>query len=92
MNGCRFSIDHLVLIMVTLVKNLEKKTQRFKFFVVVLFYLPVFLCRHSLLLPDLGITDFGNYSCVAENSLGRDRGFMHLSGQKHLWSVMQADK
>jgi len=37
--------------------------------------------RHSLLLKDLGITDFGNYSCVAENSLGRDRGFMLLSGK-----------
>eukprot|EP00090_Calanus_glacialis_P046240 TRINITY_DN8974_c0_g1_i4.p1 TRINITY_DN8974_c0_g1~~TRINITY_DN8974_c0_g1_i4.p1 ORF type:complete len:151 (-),score=37.50 TRINITY_DN8974_c0_g1_i4:35-448(-) len=37
--------------------------------------------RHTLILQNLAITDFGNYSCMADNSLGRDRGFIQLSGR-----------
>ena len=34
------------------------------------------------MLQNLAITDFGNYSCMADNSLGRDRGFIQLSGEE----------
>ena len=40
------------------------------------------MCRHTLILQNLAITDFGNYSCMADNSLGRDRGFIQLSGKE----------
>ena len=30
--------------------------------------------KHTLVVNSLAITYFGNYSCVAENSIGRDRG------------------
>jgi hypothetical protein len=39
------------------------------------------MCRHTLKLQNLAITDFGNYSCMADNSLGRERGFIELSGK-----------
>ena len=42
------------------------------------------MCRHTLILQNLAITDFGNYSCMADNSLGRDRGFIQLSGKKFM--------
>ena len=32
-------------------------------------------------MHNLQITDFGNYSCVADNGLGRDRASILLSGQ-----------
>jgi len=37
--------------------------------------------RHTLILHNLQITDFGNYSCVADNGLGRDRASLLLSGK-----------
>ena len=40
------------------------------------------MCSHTLILQNLAITDFGNCSCMAENSLGRDRGFIQLSGKE----------
>jgi len=43
--------------------------------------------RHTLLLQNLAITDFGNYSCMADNSLGRDRGFIELSGRPQQVSI-----
>jgi len=38
--------------------------------------------RHTLILHNLQITDFGNYSCVADNGLGRDRASLLLSGMQ----------
>ncbi len=36
--------------------------------------------KHVLVLRSVGETDFGNYSCVAQNSLGRERGYIEVSG------------
>ena len=36
--------------------------------------------RHRLVIVDVGENDFGNYSCLAENELGRTRGYIELSG------------
>ena len=38
--------------------------------------------RHRLVIASVSQTDFGNYSCLAENDLGKSRGFIHLSGKK----------
>merc|ERR1712228_1014058 len=37
--------------------------------------------RHTLTLTNLAVTDFGNYSCMADNSLGRGWGFLYISGK-----------
>ena len=37
--------------------------------------------RHVLTLRDVKETDFGNYSCMAHNSLGRYRGSIEVSGE-----------
>ncbi|XP_017478456.1 PREDICTED: neural cell adhesion molecule 1 [Rhagoletis zephyria] len=37
--------------------------------------------RHTLTIRHIQQEDFGNYSCVAENSLGRSRKYMELSGR-----------
>lgn len=42
---------------------------------------------HTLVVKSLAITDFGNYSCMAENNLGRNRGFIHLSGRPQQVSI-----
>lgn len=39
--------------------------------------------RHVLILRNVRETDFGNYSCTADNSLGRQRGFIDVSGRPH---------
>ena len=39
-------------------------------------------CRHRLVIVEVGDTDFGNYSCLAENELGKTRGYIELSGEK----------
>ena len=36
--------------------------------------------RHVLTLRNVREVDFGNYSCAADNSLGRERGFIDVSG------------
>jgi len=40
-----------------------------------------FGARHRLVLAGVSQQDFGNYSCFAENDLGRSRGYIHLSGK-----------
>ncbi|XP_033165513.1 MAM domain-containing glycosylphosphatidylinositol anchor protein 1 isoform X1 [Drosophila mauritiana] len=37
--------------------------------------------RHMLTIRHIQQEDFGNYSCVADNSLGRSRKYMELSGR-----------
>lgn len=37
--------------------------------------------RHVLVIRDVKETDFGNYSCMADNSLGRQRGSVEVSGE-----------
>ena len=36
--------------------------------------------RHTLVLRKVNEGDFGNYSCSAENALGRSRAFIEVSG------------
>ena len=40
--------------------------------------------RHVLTIRNVRETDFGNYSCAADNSLGRERGFTDVSGESVL--------
>ena len=44
--------------------------------------------KHVLILKDVKETDFGNYSCMADNSLGRKRGTIEVSGE-YLYIVIQ---
>ncbi|XP_046382563.1 neural cell adhesion molecule 1-like isoform X1 [Ischnura elegans] len=37
--------------------------------------------RHTLILRKVKSTDFGNYSCLADNSLGKTRQYVELSGK-----------
>lgn len=37
--------------------------------------------KHTLTIKNVQGADFGNYSCVAENSLGRTKKYMELSGR-----------
>lgn len=37
--------------------------------------------RHQLVILTVGDKDFGNYSCLAENGLGKSRGYIELSGR-----------
>lgn len=39
--------------------------------------------KHVLLLRNLREQDFGNYSCLADNSLGREKKHLELSGSPH---------
>ena len=41
--------------------------------------------RHSMVIRQAAKTDFGNYSCSAENSLGRSRAFIEVSGEQMLF-------
>ena len=38
---------------------------------------------HKLILHNLAVTDFGNYSCRAENSFGKKKAFIFLSGNEN---------
>lgn len=38
--------------------------------------------RHTLAIRRVGREDFGNYSCSAENDLGRARAFVEVSGER----------
>ena len=46
-------------------------------------YTEHFGIRHTLVLRKVQREDFGNYSCRAENSLGRSRAFIELSGKNN---------
>ena len=37
--------------------------------------------RHRLVIARVSERDLGNYSCFAENDLGKSRGFIELSGK-----------
>lgn len=37
--------------------------------------------KHTLTIKNVQSTDFGNYSCVADNNLGRAKKYMELSGE-----------
>ena len=43
-------------------------------------HMEVYGNRHVLTLKQVKETDFGNYSCMADNSLGRERGSIEVSG------------
>jgi hypothetical protein len=38
--------------------------------------------RHSLIIRKVQPSDFGNYSCEADNKLGRSKRHMELSGNR----------
>ncbi|KAI5736214.1 hypothetical protein M8J76_001087 [Diaphorina citri] len=40
--------------------------------------------KHTLTIKNVQSTDFGNYSCVADNNLGRAKKYMELSGKPSL--------
>ena len=44
-------------------------------------HMEVYGNRHVLTLKKVKETDFGNYSCMADNSLGRERGSIEVSGK-----------
>lgn len=44
--------------------------------------------RYVLLLKNVRETDFGNYSCMADNSLGRSRGSIEVSGRPHAAKII----
>ena len=44
--------------------------------------------KHVLILKNVRETDFGNYSCMADNSLGRSRGSIEVSGRPHAAKII----
>lgn len=51
-------------------------------------HMEVYGNRHVLTLKKVKETDFGNYSCMADNSLGRDRGSIEVSGRPHRAKIL----
>ena len=45
--------------------------------------------RHVLILRHVSETDFGNYSCSADNSLGTQRGSIEVSGKCTLSTILE---
>lgn len=41
--------------------------------------------RHTLIIRKVKYEDFGNYSCVADNAIGKSRQHLILSGKKSLF-------
>lgn len=41
--------------------------------------------KNSLVIRSARREDFGNYSCSAENKLGRARAFVEVSGEKEIY-------
>lgn len=37
--------------------------------------------RHTLIVRKVQASDFGNYSCVADNVVGKSRAYVELSGE-----------
>ena len=44
--------------------------------------------RHVLTLKNVREVDFGNYSCMADNSLGRQWGAIEVSGRPHVARIV----
>ena len=44
--------------------------------------------RHVLTLKNVREVDFGNYSCMADNSLGRQWGQIEVSGRPHVARIV----
>lgn len=40
--------------------------------------------RHTLIIRKVYNQDFGNYSCNAENPLGKSKKYLQLSGKPHM--------
>lgn len=41
--------------------------------------------RHTLIIRKVHPTDFGNYTCVADNQLGKTRKSIQLTGKQIVW-------
>ncbi len=53
----------------------------------------IFNCRHTMLIRDVRMEDFGNYSCSASNMLGKARAYITVQGEPMIEnaSYRQAD-
>jgi len=54
-------------------------------------HMEVYGNRHVLTLKSVKETDFGNYSCMADNSLGRERGSIEVSGRPHRAKILSSN-
>ena len=44
---------------------------------------------HSLTIRDVGIEDFANYSCTADNSMGRNRATVMVTGENFVCLIFE---
>lgn len=44
--------------------------------------------RHTLVIRKVHRSDFGNYTCVADNQLGKTRKSVQLTGMRDVWSFL----